>query len=71
MENPDSEDQGGHTPPITAEFIGNSLSQIMSTLKNLTGWKNQQTLQVVYDYNFQKNIAIILLFQWSFLKLFI
>ena len=71
MENPDSEDQGGHTPPITAEFIGNSLSQIMSTLKNLTGWKNQQTLQVVYDYNFQKNIAIILLFQWLFLQLFI
>ena len=71
MENPDSDDQGGHTLPITAEFIGNSLSQIMSTLKNLTGWKNQQTLQVVYDYNFQKNIEIILLFQWSFLKLFI
>ena len=47
MEHSDSKDQSGHTLPITAAFLGKSLTQIMSTLKDITEWKEQQTLQVI------------------------
>ena len=64
MENSDGEDQSGYTPPITADYIGKSLTQIMSTLKVLTEWKEQMTLQVIKNFIFQRNIAFILFFQW-------
>ena len=41
MINSDSEQQCGNTPPITAEFIEQTLSRIMRTLNELTEWKQQ------------------------------
>ena len=58
MENSDGEDQGGNTPPITAEYIGKSLNQIASTLNELTKWKNQMTSQVITIFLFHRNIHL-------------
>ena len=41
MDNSDREQQGGNTPPITAEFIEQTISQFSRTLKELTDWKQQ------------------------------
>ena len=69
MENTDSEEQGGNTPPITAEFIEQTFSQFTRTLKELTEWK-QQVIKIFKKF-FKLNIAIIPFFMWLFLKLFI
>ena len=41
METSDGEDQGGYTPPITAEYIEKILTRIVSTLNDLTKWKSK------------------------------
>ena len=52
MDNTDSEEEGGNTPPITAEFIEQTFSQFSRTLKELTDWK-QQVIKI-----FSKNFKI-------------
>ena len=46
MENTNSEEQGGNTPTITAEFIEQTFSQFTRTLKELTEWK-QQVINII------------------------
>ena len=41
MSNSDSIPQSGNTPPITTEFIEQSLARITRTLNELTTWKQQ------------------------------
>ena len=70
MEISDSDDQGGNTPPITAEYIGKSLSQIANTLNELTKWKDQMTSQVIKIFLFHRNIHLYCSFNSVFLKPF-
>ena len=53
MKNPDSDNEGGHTPPITKEFLEKSFSH-----NNLTDWKNQQTLQVIKIIFFKRILLL-------------
>ena len=58
MKNPDSDNEGGHTPPITKDFLEKSFSHIMRTLNDLTDWKNQQTLQVIKIIFFKRILLL-------------
>ena len=58
MENPDSDNEGGHTLPITKDYLEKSFFHIMRTLNDLTDWKNQQTLQVITIKFFQKILLL-------------